>query len=975
MFFSRSLVAESRVARHGRHAGVNPSKAPRALRLAIAALLGLGLAIPALAVQAGRWTHTTEADFVQGQTKDTVVTNLGDVKLAARTEVIGKIPEQASIIYTVQPMPNGDVYLAVGPEPKLLRRRGEKIEEILTLKNEQLFAMTVDAKGRLLLGLSAAKASRLAVLDADKADKERIVPLLYLEGVRYIWDLSVDGSKVVLATGAEGRVLLADLDRVPKAAATAPASAPALPSATAATSAPSKEKAKEGDKPGKDGKKQLPSKPLPVGVTELLNTPQSNILCLARDKQGRVYAGTDTDGLIYRLTIKPDGTADSFVLYDANEPEIGSIVVFPDGTVFAGTADAEQARPGRLSEATSTESGRPEVSEGGAIVPPKEGKMPPQVPPQPKPIGEGKPTGKVSGKDLGKGAAKTEGKADAKPDVQPGKEAAPSHEAQGENENDHTTISPDEPAVDEQMGEDAARSTPRPVPLATPVPESDSIRAMIAQRMREAGVAAGGPQPMRPAVRRTPSRPPAPAPGRPGGPGAPSRGPREGNAIYRITPDGFVTEVFRESVMILKLINDEGKLIVATGNEGLIFRVDPAAGETTVLADLEAQQTPAMAKAQDGSILLGTANPAQLLRLDPGFAKEGQYTSVVLDAGHICLWGTAGVYAELPAGTLVTIESRSGNVHEPDEAAWSPWQELARFKPEAGLAPGAPREAAVKSPPARFLQYRLKFQGQPNATPSVHRVELAYLVPNLKPSVSSITANYADAGTPTGPANASQGPGAGPSGGGPRPMGVRPMGAPRGGGGGEAVDPEPAPALAVEWEASDPNNDRLRFTLEYQALGSDKWIPLAKDLDAPAYEWNTRRVPDGRYILRVTATDLPDNTPDMALSSTRVSDPIVIDNTPPEFEKVKGDVAGNTVSLTGVARDALTPIRAIHYAVDQTDKWTPVLPDDKIFDSTAEAFTIKIPDLSPGPHVVTLRVVDGRSNVRYLAERFDVNKP
>ncbi|MCX5659195.1 MAG: hypothetical protein NTW19_05660, partial [Planctomycetota bacterium] len=621
-----------------------------------------------------------------------------------------------------------------------------------------------------------------------------------------------------------------------------------------------------------------------------------------------------------------------------------------------------------------------------------DGKMPPHVPPAPKPVGDTKSGGKDAGKDGAKSGGKSDGKSDAKPskDAAPGKSSG-MPAAGDEGDHEPVTISPDEPAVDDQMGEDAARMTPRPSPRAAtpnagspkvtmaasaPSSDGDSIRAMIAQRLREAGVSGAAAQPLRPAPRR-PARPPMAAPGRPGGPPVPPHaGPREGNAVYRITPDGFVTEVFRESVMILKLVNDDGKLLVATGNEGLIYRVDPAAGETTVLADLDAQQIPAMVKAADGSILLGTANPAQLLRLDAGYAKEGQYTSVVMDANHICLWGTADVYADLPAGTLVSLETRSGNVHDPDEAAWSPWLELARFKPEAGLAPGAPREVAVKSPPARFMQYRLKFQGQPNATPSVHRVELAYLVPNLKPAITSITASYSDSGTPTGPANASQGPGAGPAGGvrGPRVMGPA-MRAPAGGGGGDAVDPEPAPGLSVEWEAADPNNDRLKFTLEYQALGTDKWIPLAKDLDSPSYEWNTRRVPDGRYILRVTATDAPDNTPDMALTSTRVSDPIVIDNTPPEFEKVKGDVAGNVVTLSGSARDALTPIRAIHYAVDQTDKWVPILPDDKIFDSTAEAFTIKIPDLSPGPHVVTLRVVDGRSNVRYLAERFDVNKP
>ena len=46
-----------------------------------------------------------------------------------------------------------------------------------------------------------------------------------------------------------------------------------------------------------------------------------------------------------------------------------------------------------------------------------------------------------------------------------------------------------------------------------------------------------------------------------------------GNAIYKITPDGFVTEVFREQVTVMSLIEHEGTLLAGTGSDGVIYQI------------------------------------------------------------------------------------------------------------------------------------------------------------------------------------------------------------------------------------------------------------------------------------------------------------------------------------------------------------------------------------------------------------------
>ena len=41
--------------------------------------------------------------------------------------------------------------------------------------------------------------------------------------------------------------------------------------------------------------------------------------------------------------------------------------------------------------------------------------------------------------------------------------------------------------------------------------------------------------------------------------------------------DGFVTEIFRQPVIVYSLIQQNGLLLVGTGSEGMIYQVNPAA--------------------------------------------------------------------------------------------------------------------------------------------------------------------------------------------------------------------------------------------------------------------------------------------------------------------------------------------------------------------------------------------------------------
>ncbi|MEX1017292.1 MAG: hypothetical protein WDZ31_11165 [Phycisphaeraceae bacterium] len=851
-----------------------------------AALTLTAFATAASAVQPQRWTHTSEADFAPGTVQDAVVTNLGDVKLATSSDLVGEMPEQASIIYDLQRI--GDtLYVAAGPEAKLMRRdaNGELVE-VIALPNEQVFTLD-QINGQLLVAISGSP-SRLAVLEDDE-----LVTLAELEDVRYIWDTVARGLEIYLATGTDGRVLKVARD---------------------------------------------PNGAVAEEATVLLETAQSNVLTLVMDRNGQLYAGTDTDGLIYRLTETGPDEWEPFVLYDAPEPEVAALLVLDDGTVYAGTADAEQARPGRLGEAVDDPAGRPDVPPTPEPDAPADEELPepddiPAVPPDADPIGDPDEDG-----DAPDQPKPDEANGDADDDIEdPVEDPAPDPMRTRINQWRHT-----HPLQNESDTEADAASAARPEPNESDDTEStptddqhDRLREQVRGRLmdaRDSGTLQAGVRVTTQPARRAPN-------GNRARPVATSRPDQQGNAIYRIDPEGFVHEVFRESVMIFKIVQAGNRLLVATGNEGQVFSVNPRTEETTIIADLDPEQVTTMLLTDEGDLIMGTANAAQLVRLDDDIARRGTYTSPVMDAEQISLFGTLRLTAAIPDGASVLVETRSGNVGDPDQAPWSAWSDAQTFRHNPDASALQPREVTVTSPPARFLQYRLTLLGDGRQTPTVSEVDTAYVMPNLPPRVRSVRASY------------------------PEPARGR---------AGQSADDAPPTAMRVQWEASDPNEDAIVYKLEYQPAGSSRYILIAEDITETSYEWQTRRVPDGRYVLRVTASDRTDNPPDMARTTNRRSDAVLVDNTAPAFDELEVAADDGTVRVTGRATDAHSPVQSIAYAVDSTDDYTPVLPEDLIFDSTRERFNVTIPDLDPGHHVVTLRVRDARGNTRHQAVMVDV---
>jgi hypothetical protein len=124
-------------------------------------------------------------------------------------------------------------------------------------------------------------------------------------------------------------------------------------------------------------------------------------------------------------------------------------------------------------------------------------------------------------------------------------------------------------------------------------------------------------------------------------------------------------------------------------------------------------------------------------------------------------------------------------------------------------------------------------------------------------------------------------------------------------------------------------------------------------------------VEDGRYEVRVVASDQRSNSAATKLTGTRISDPIVVDNTGPVIRKHKIEKSGRAATLKLQITDELSAIGKLEYTIDSNAKWKSTLPDDLVFDTTDESFTILTEELEPGEHILALKISDDVGNTTY----------
>ncbi len=379
-------------------------------------------------------------------------------------------------------------------------------------------------------------------------------------------------------------------------------------------------------------------------------------------------------------------------------------------------------------------------------------------------------------------------------------------------------------------------------------------------------------------------------------------------------------------------------VLAATGNRASVYLVERAGGGTQWLAMPEGQVT-ALATGPRGQVFAATSNPAALWQLGPEAAARGELLSMALDARRFARFGLLR-WRGSAGGGRVSLAARSGNTDPPD-TTWSDWETV------SGAQGGV-----VHAPAARYLQWKLTLEG---GDPRVESVETAWREQNQAPRVEDVLVAPQGQGFREGELQPRLEPitqtlpggqrveYSAPPAGSTRQLRELPMWA-RG-------------LRTIQWRGSDANGDALRYRIDVRPEPAGAWTLVAKDLDQATCTWDTNGLPDGRYRIRVTASDAEGNAVGEELTGEGLSQPFEVDNTPPDVTALEARGETRAVAVSGRARDASSPLQRIEISLDD-GPWRAVTPEGGFTDQNEHEFRVRLPDVEPGSHVVSVRVVD-----------------
>jgi sugar lactone lactonase YvrE len=655
----------------------------------------------------------------------------------------------------------------------------------------------------------------------------------------------------------------------------------------------------------------------PAGSSSLLWTAdQPEVFAVTTDRNGVLYAGTSPDGKVYRIDVdKSSGKAKASEYFNPKSRYIWSLASGADGALYIGTGDQ-----GKIYRVTSAGTGEVYYDTGQSHITglalDAQGRL----------LAGTEPNGilyRVTAKDKAfvlYDASLPEIRA-----ILPQPDGTVYAAALGGSL-----------AKRAQAAAQAAQSGAGTPTTVQGAPQTVTVEAQNTQPGAE----------LKPQADPTKQTQPAPTPQvTTQFTAAPDLAGVERSAIYRINPDNTVETLWsskEEDVYdILALPN---QLLFSTDGNGRIYGLSRDRKITLVLQTNEGEATRLLPSS--GSVLVATGDMGRIYRLGDGPGASGSYESPVHDAGTASRWGSLSWRAETAPSSTLIFRTRSGNSAKPDKT-WSDWSEPLHDSPASRIA----------SPNARYIQWKAEFAGAAGITPILDNVTLAYLPQNSPPIVRSINVTlqmaqssagkniqqaispYTVTVTDSGDASASA-----------------PAGTPT-----QTLSRAAAQQITISWQAEDPDGDRLVYNLYFRADDERRWMLLKGDLHENAFTFDSDVLADGKYYFRVLASDREVNPPATARDADLTSAPVMIDNTPPVVTVGPARRTGTTAEVQFDARDAASPLRRCEYSLDATG-WVPLEAVDGVIDSQQEKFVLSLDKLTPGEHLVVIRVLDSANN-------------
>ncbi len=416
------------------------------------------------------------------------------------------------------------------------------------------------------------------------------------------------------------------------------------------------------------------------------------------------------------------------------------------------------------------------------------------------------------------------------------------------------------------------------------------------------------------------------------------KGPR--SEILHISAAGLVESAARfEEETIYSLLWHRGRLWIGTGLDGKVFSLRD--GKPVLEKDVDERQVVVLLPDQPGPAF-ATTNAAALYRISSETERRGLYTSPALDAGQIARFGGLRWRGELPRGTRLEFSFRSGLSSEPDQT-WSEW-----------TASGEGTEVSMSSVPSgRYVQWRAELVAADGRSPSLSEVMLSYKQVNLPPKIKSLS--VLDPGEILVPANFN-----------PSSQVFEPAHPNRQGIFTTLTPTRPGDETRLKtlwkrgyrtlrWEAEDPNEDDLTYDLSFRlAQRPEEWLTMVDDLEEEHYSFDATVLPDGVYRFQLRVSDRSPLQADKALHEEEISEPVLIDHTPPVLTGVTKQGERWQVEI----EDDLSPLREAVFSVDAGD-WQPASVVDGLLDGQGETLILSP---SESGRLVLLRVTDAAFN-------------
>ncbi|MCK4836299.1 MAG: hypothetical protein KAT17_06665 [Candidatus Aminicenantes bacterium] len=390
---------------------------------------------------------------------------------------------------------------------------------------------------------------------------------------------------------------------------------------------------------------------------------------------------------------------------------------------------------------------------------------------------------------------------------------------------------------------------------------------------------------------------------------------KEKSILYCLHTNGIVEQIWssmEDYVYTICYDQYNDSIIVGTGNSGRVFRVNKDGGYSLVFESNSAQIYKIITN-KNGFIMI-TNNMASIAFMKNNLNDKGSYLSEIYDLEVPSRLGKIYWDQELSKGMKVVFFVRTGNSNIADKT-WSDWS-----PPFTD-----PQNSNINVNGFRYFQIKVMLNSSSiGGTPYLNNFRIFYLQTNLKPLIKNIEVKKPDYKIPR-----------------------------------QKIDKKThnkEKCLLARWNATDPNNDELKYSIYIRKLKDKNWIPIKKNSSDNKIKIYTELFEDDFYVMKVIADDSLSNPPSTSKLTSITSKPFVVDSTAP----VLTNLVIERTRVKFVVSDKTSLVSEVLYSYDG-ELWYPLIPEDMINDSKSEIFAFQLKEII-AKKVFFIRVVDEFGN-------------